>query len=127
MGYMHIQAKPKSTKIQSINASKGKELNDLEATLLSFQKLIDSKVKEGKKGIVLNKGTEQEYKMSYKKLQALLWELDTYFGLRGAFTYGICGNCKHFQNSCSVDGTFGKCQGINNKVMFESCKDFKHE
>lgn len=118
----HIKAKPSAVRLNNCNID-----NDLKACLLTFQKLIDDKVKEGKKGVVLNKGTEQEYKMSYKKLQSLLWELDTYFGLKGAFTYGICGNCRHFQNSCSIDGTFGRCQGVSDRVMFESCKDFESE
>lgn len=123
MGYRHIKAKPKSVKIQSINASKGKELNDLEATLLCFQKMIESKVKEGKKGIVLFKDTDSEYRMSYKKLQAMLWELDKIFAMRGAFSFGICMDCDNFQNSCSTDGCYGYCKG-SEKTAFDSCNEY---
>ncbi len=116
----HVEAKPKCVKLQS-----PEDINDLKACFLALQRLIDGKIKDGKKGLILNKGTDAEYKMSYKKLQGLLWELDTYFGLRGAFTYGICADCKHFHNACSTDGTFGKCQEVTDKVMFDSCKNFE--
>lgn len=124
--YRHIQAKPQPIKVQSINSRRGNKPNDLEAALLAFQKLIEDKVKSGKKGIILNKETDSEYKMSYKKLQGLLWEMHSFFGMRGAFSFGICANCENFGNSCSADGTFGKCNG-NDRVMFDSCENHKGE
>lgn len=124
MAYYHIEAAPDTkVKITSINADKGNDLNDLEATLLCFQKLLDGKLKEGKKGIVLFKGTDSEYKMSYSKLQALLFELYKVFGLKGAFSFGICMDCKNFLNSCSTDGCYGICRGAT-KTAFDSCNEY---
>lgn len=124
MPYYHKRPKLKPIKITSVNGTKGNELNDLEAALLCFQKLIEGKVKEGKKGIVLFKDTDSEYKMSYKKLQSLLWELNTLFGMKGAFSFGICETCSRFENSCSDNGAFGKCKGAD-KHMFDSCEEHK--
>lgn len=124
MAYYHIESTPKAkVKVASINADKGNKLNDLEATLICFQKLIDGKVKEGKKGIVLFKGTASEYKMSYSKLQSLLFELYKVFGLKGAFSFGICMDCENFLNSCSTDGCYGICKGVT-KTAFDSCNEY---
>lgn len=124
MAYYHTKFKVKPVKIVSINESRGNKLNDLEAALLCFQKLIEGKVKEGKKGIILFKDTDSEYKMSYKKLQGLLWELNTLFGMKGAFSFGICATCNRFENSCSDNGAFGKCKG-SDKHMFDSCEEYE--
>lgn len=119
----HEKAKLTPIRIHSINSDKDLKLNDLEAALLAFQKLIDEKVNTGKKGIILNKKSASEYKMSYKKLQSLLWELDTFFALRGAFSFGICADCKSFHNSCYSYGVMGKCNG-SDKTVFDSCDKF---
>lgn len=119
---MHVKAKPKPIRIQSINASNGSQLNDLEAALLCFQKLIREKHKQGKKGITLYKDTESEYKMSYKKLQSILFRIHTTFSTKGAFSFGICGDCKNFDNSKSSDGCYGTCKG-QEKWIFDSCNE----
>lgn len=120
MAYKHIKPKPQAIKIQSINAKQGEPLNDLEATLLCFQKLIKEKVKDGKKGIVLYKGESSEYKMSYEKLQAMLFQLNSLFSMQGCFSFGICANCNNFQNSQMSSGCFGVCGG-KDVHMFNSC------
>lgn len=121
---MHVKPKLKPIKIQSINGDQGNPINDLEAAILCFQKMIRKEHKAGKKGIVLFKGTNSEYKMSYKKLQALLFQLSSLFGIKGAFSYGICYDCKNFDNSKSSDGCFGTCRG-QEKCIFDSCN--QHE
>lgn len=119
---MHVEVKPKPIRIQSINANNGSQLNDLEAALLCFQRLIREKHKQGKKGMTLYKDTESEYKMSYKKLQALLFEIHTIFAMKGTFSYGICGDCKNFDNAKSGDGCYGICKG-QTKWVFDSCNE----
>lgn len=119
---MHVEVKPKPIRIQSINANNGSQLNDLEAALLCFQKLIREKHKQGKKGMTLYKDTESEYRMSYKKLQALLFEIHTIFAMKGTFSYGICGDCKNFDNAKSSDGCYGTCKG-QTKWIFDSCNE----
>lgn len=117
---MHKEPKVRPVKIRSVNASQGEPLNDLESALLCVQKLIGQKQKEGKKGMTLYKGTESETKVSYNKLQGLLWEIHTYFAMRGAFSHGTCGTCVKFDNGCSEDGTYGYCNG-KERYMVDSC------
>lgn len=121
---MRQKIEPTPARIELLKLDEdGRKLNELEAALYVFQKLIDDKVKNGKKGIILCKGTSAEYKMTYKHLQGLLFEISTIFGKKGAFTFGICADCANFNNTQSTDGTTGYCQG-KEKCMLDACENF---
>ena len=76
-------------------------------------------IKEGKKGIKVNQGT----KISYHKLQGILFDLNCYFGLKGCFTFGICGTCNKFNNSKYSDGKIGDCKS-QRKFWCDSCDQY---
>lgn len=118
--YQHKKIKPKPVKINSLNYEHGLKLNELETALLVFQKLIDKQVESGKKGMVLFKGTESECRITYSEVQGILFELHSFFGLKGCFSFGICGNCENFGNSCTSTGTLGYCGG-QEKHCFDTC------
>ena len=98
-------------KIESINADKGNNINDLEAFIHLVQSLIRNKQKDGKKGIVLFKGTPSETKMSYKKAQGVLCALEAQYGMYGCFSFGICADCDEFNSDAFSGKNFGKCKG----------------
>lgn len=116
MKYRHVDIKPIPVKITSLNLEKGYEASDLELMFLTLQSLLDEKLSEGKKGKKFKNGQ----KMSYKKLQALLYETQTFFASKGCFSFGICGNCSNFGNGCTSNGMLGYCSG-QEKHAFDSC------
>lgn len=116
MGYRHINMKPIPVKVTSLNLEKGYEASDLELLLLTFQSFLDEKQSQGKKGKKFKNGQ----KMSYNKAQALLYEVQVFFAIKGCFSFGICGNCENFENGCSTHGMVGYCSG-QEKHAFDSC------
>ena len=116
--HRHIKMSPRPVKIKSINMEKGIELSELELFFLAVQNLIEEKESKGKKGKKFKNGQ----KISYKKVQAILYELKSYFGLKGCFSFGICGTCNRFENSISSNGMYGECKG-QEKHAFDSCNE----
>lgn len=95
------------------------EMNDLELFFFAVQSIIQERIKDGKKGIKVNQGT----KISYHKLQGILFDLNCYFGLKGCFTFGICGTCNKFNNSKYSDGKIGDCKS-QRKFWCDSCDQY---
>lgn len=113
---MHNKVKHKPVQIHSINMAKGNKVCDLEGFFLVVQELIQDQVENGKKGKILS----PEYKMSYKKAQGVLFDLQSYFGLKGCFSYGTCDTCKKFQNGSYTRGIMGTCNG-QEKFWCDTC------
>ena len=118
----HKKTKHKPIIIQSIRQMKNKEICDLELFFLVVQELIQDQIKNGKKG----KKLSPEYKMSYKKAQGILWSLNSYFGLKGCFSFGTCDTCENFNNANYSRGIIGKCKG-KEKNWCDSCNEHTKE
>lgn len=116
--YRHIQVKYKPLKITSLNVEKDLPLNDLEQFFLACQDLICDKVKSGKKGLKFSNGQ----KITYKKLQGMLYTLESFFAIKGYSSFGICGTCEKFGNACTNSGIIGYCKG-KERHAFESCDE----
>lgn len=117
----HKAVKYPAADIASINLQENNKLNDLEMFFLLTQELLQQRIKSGRKGKKWASGD----KISYKKAQGVLFELSTYFGLRGAFSFGICANCSHFDNTSTATGCLGTCKG-REKHCFDSCNEHSY-
>ena len=111
--------KPRLTDLYVIKPL-NQNFGDLEGFILAVKSLVNNQLKHGKKGVKLPSG--QKY--SYQKTLDVLFQLYSYFGLKGCFTGGCCGDCKYFLNSKTVDGTWGYC-GSSYKSMLEGCTKFE--
>jgi hypothetical protein len=97
-------------------------ISDLELLLIVCEKLVENKIEEHKKGIILNKGTDK-IKVSYKKVEKTLEELNTYFGYKGTFSIGVCESCTKFKTNSS-GGMFGECRLAKKTVnIFDTCNE----
>jgi hypothetical protein len=113
---MYKKVKVRPYLINLIHDPDNRDWNDLELLLKAIERLIKIQVGQGKKGLKFHNGQ----KLSYKKAQGLLFELYSYFGDKGCFTGGICGDCQKFNNSMTESGTYGYC-GDKNKFMLDGC------
>lgn len=112
----HKKVKHKPIQIQSINMSNKDKICDLEGFFLVIQELLQEQIKNCRKGKILS----SEYRLSYKKAQGILFDLHSYFGLKGCFSFGTCETCKKFDNGSSSTGIIGDCK--NQKRMWcDSC------
>lgn len=119
---MHQKVKHKPIQIQSINMARGNKICDLEGFFLVIQELLQEQVENGKKGKILS----PEYKMSYKKARGILFDLHSYFGLKGCFSYGTCDTCERFQNGAYTHGIMGTCGG-QEKFWCDACNKHTQE
>ena len=119
---IHVKVKHKPTVIQSINMDRGNQIGDLELFFLLTQELIQDKIKQGRKGKKLGQG----YKMSYKKAQGVLFDLHSYFGMKGCFSFGTCETCEKFGNGASSTGILGLCKG-QEKNWCDTCNEHSIE
>lgn len=118
MSYRHVKVRYKPIQISSLNLEKGLDMGELEQFLLLCQDLINQKIDSGRKGKKFSNGQ----KMSYKKAQGVLWELGSYFALKGCFSFGTCSTCSRFGNACSTSGVIGYCKG-QEKHAFDACSE----
>lgn len=97
----------------SLNGKK----SSLELLFLVNQKLIQEKIKNGKKGIKF--GSER---ISYEDCMKELYKLHSVLGLKGCFSFGICETCNNFQGFS--EEISGKCRRYNKTVYFlDSCEE----
>lgn len=115
---IHVKVKHKPIRITSLNMEQGRQIGDLELFFLVVQELLQEKIEQGRKGKKLG----QEYKMSYKKAQGVLWDLHSYFGIKGCFSFGTCETCESFGNGISSTGTLGMCGG-QEKSWLDTCSN----
>lgn len=106
----------------SLNAVKGTHINEIEQTLAILSLYTSSQLRKGKKGVVINKGTEQEFRVKYKTVLRTCNRIQDYFALKGAFSFGICKTCNSWDNSGCTPKTFGKCGG-KAKHCYDTCSN----
>jgi hypothetical protein len=104
----------------------GKMKNELDMMIRCCEKaLLKQIIENPKSGLIVDKGKPEETRMKYKVAKRYLTKLQTYFGLKGAFTFGICEDCKHFNKSGhnSLEDCCGDCKVKNILVTsFDSCE-----
>lgn len=113
---MHIKVKHRPIIIKSINMAQERKISDLELFFMVTQELLQNKIKHGCKG----KKLSPQYKMTYQRAQGILFDLNTYFGVKGCFSMGICETCKQFDNSSTCSGLMGYC-GDQPKLWCDTC------
>lgn len=106
--------------------------NELEMALKIAMKAIDKLMAEKPTGgLIVNKGQDIEAKMSYREAKLCLERIQRRFGGLGAFSFGICGECTHW-NTAAHDtgkwGDYGTCK-LSKKHMhrYDSCEDHSKE
>lgn len=93
--------------------------NELEMVLDICEKLL--KDKPG--GVIFNKGTEVESKLSYKQALAGVRSLRDYFGVHGSLSFSICKSCKSWNNLGHGNKVFGSCRKGDMKHQYETCSE----
>lgn len=91
--------------------------NELEMVLDICEKLLSNKPG----GIIFNKGTEFESKLSYKQALEGVKALRSYFGVNGSLSFSICKSCKKWNNSYHGNKVFGTCPKGDMKHQYETC------
>lgn len=119
---IHKKVKHKPVHVTSLNMDRNGEICDLELFFLVIQELLQDQIKNGRKG----KKLTPEIKMSYKKAQGVLWDLHSYFGLKGCFSFGTCDTCTKFQNGMTTSGTIGQCKG-QERFWCDTCREHSTE
>lgn len=119
---IHKKVRHKPVMIQSINMDRNNQMSDLEVFFLVCQDLIQGKIKEGRKG----KKLSPDHKMSYKKAQGVLFDLHSYFAIKGCFSFGTCETCEKFGNGISSTGIIGNCRG-QEKMWCDTCSEHSIE
>lgn len=108
-------------RITTLNEDKGKVISDLEALLCVLDKLMAEKIEvKPKAGITLAKGKPNERKIKYSEAMTFLRQLNSFFGLSGAISFGTCQTCTFWNNKGSSTGFYGSCNG-KGKHAFDSC------
>lgn len=101
--------------------------NELEMALRIAKKAIDQLIDQKPKGgLVVNKGTPYEAKMSYQEAKLCMERLERRFAVKGAFSFGICSTCTKW-NTASHDsgkwGDFGTCTVTKQSThRYHSCE-----
>lgn len=90
--------------------------NELEMVLDICEKLLSEK----SGGVIFNKGTEVESKLSYKQALEGVKSLRSYFGVEGALSLSICKTCRRWNNKGHANKVFGNC-GEATKHQYETC------
>lgn len=123
MIYKHKKPKYRARSISSLNLSQGTNMNEVELTLLALAHVINKKIESGKKGVKVN----EDNKISYRRLEKMLYALYEFFAYKGCMSIGICSTCSNFKNSGSESGVFGYCKNSQDKFKhaFDTCEDYK--
>lgn len=104
----------------TLNQKAGTTISELEATLILVEKLIQQKIDDGGKGLIIAKGQPNQVKLSYKKALKVLSSIDKCFAYKGCDSYGICGTCSKFNTLKFQDKEFGYC-GSEMKHKYDTC------
>jgi hypothetical protein len=92
--------------------------NELEMLILCCRKALKKVLEDNPKaGLIIDKDQPSESKMRYKDALKALDRLDTYFGLKGATSFGICASCTKWDRTAhqSVADSCGDCRGNSPK------------
>ena len=93
--------------------------NELEMVLDICEKLLQDKTG----GVIFNKGTDIESKLSYKQALEGIKSLRYYFGLQGSFSFSICKSCRKWNNVGHGNKVFGTCPKGDMKHEYETCAE----
>lgn len=108
--------------MNSLNEKAGTTINELEATLILVEKLIQQRIDEGGKGLIIAKGQPNQVKLSYKKALKVISSIDKCFAYKGCKSLGICQTCKKFDTSKFESGEFGYC-GSEMRHKYDTCQN----
>ena len=108
--------------MKSLNETAGTTINELEATLILIEKLIQQKIDEGGKGLIIAKGQPNQVKLSYKKALRVIRSINKNFAYKGCKSIGICATCIKFNTSKFQDKEFGYC-GTEMKHRYDTCQN----
>ena len=106
--------------------------NELEMALRIAKKAIDQLMEQKPHGgLIVNKGTDVEAKMSYKEATKCLKRIERKYSIQGAFSLGICTGCSHWNTARHITGDykdFGVCR-ITGKTThrYDSCDSHSKE
>lgn len=109
----------------TLNEDKGKQISDLEALLIVMNKLLDDKLEQKPKaGITLAKGKKNERRFRYSEAKAVLQQLESYFGIRGCLSIGVCATCSSLDQRPHANKAFGTCKRSGKMChIWDSCPD----
>jgi hypothetical protein len=106
---------------------KGYKKNELEMFLLCSKKALQKLIDENpKSGLIVEKDTSGETKMKYKDALVCLQRLEDTFAIKGAFSFGICGNCTKFNTTGHANKNYGTCNG-RTVGYFDTCDNHSKE
>lgn len=110
-------------RMTTLNEDKGKQISDLEALLITMNKLLDDKLEhKPKAGITLAKGKRNERKFRYSEAKEVLRQMESYFGIKGCISLGICDTCNQFDQRAHGNKAFGNCKRNGNTChRWDSC------
>ena len=104
------------------------EITDIQATFVAmYSLLLDRMEKEPNKGMVIQKGKPNQYKLKWKRAMYCLHMMEDYFTLRdpkkGA---AVCERCRHWDSISIQSPHLGKCRKKQTLVhALSCCKDLK--
>lgn len=105
--------------------------NELEMTLRIALKAVDQLLEQKPKGgLIVNKGQEDEAKMSYAEARLRLECIQRMFMQQGAFSFGICGNCTKWSRTGNDSGKwedFGHCRAKGLTHRYHACDSHSKE
>lgn len=93
--------------------------NELEMVLDICEKLLTDK----SGGVIFNKGTEFESKLSYRQALEGVKSFRSYFGLQGALSLSICKSCDKWNTTGHGNKVFGSCPKGSRKFQYETCSE----
>lgn len=106
--------------------------NELEMALRIAKKAIDALMADKPKGgLVVNKDTLYEAKMSYREAKLCMERLERRFDILGAFSLGICGGCTKWKTAGHGTAHWedcGTCMLTNKSThRYDSCDKHSKE
>ena len=104
------------------------EITQLEATFVAiYSLLLDQIEKEPNKGIVIQKGKPNQYKLRWKDAMLCAHALEDYFTLRDPMKgAAICERCKHWESTSTASPHLGFCRKKKRAMhSLSCCKDLK--
>lgn len=107
--------------------------NELEMALRIALKGIDQLLEQKQKGgLVVNKGTDIEARMSYKEAKLCVERIQRQYSVQGAFSLGICGSCKNWSTAGHCTGNWedmGSCKLLSGKTThrYDCCDKHSKE
>lgn len=114
-------------KIKSWSMDKNEKRTELEATLYMATKLMLEKANNGGKGVIFNKGEDNELRLTYDDMVDVMDDLWGYFEVYERFKKSHCGTCVDYIRSdetCRGIDNIGRCRNQNTNVKvhrFSGC------